>query len=334
VTIGWYIHHQGAGHLHRFLALRPRLPEVVALSSLARPPTIPDRAWVQLPLDVPVSRTSEPEAGGALHWAPLRHDGLRRRMSQIAAWIARARPDALVVDVSVEVALLGRLLGVPIIWIAQRGLRADDPHRTAFQAASAILAPWTASTQHDEICAAPPQAIFVGAISRFDDRKPEPPPQRRRVLLLVGRGGNEFTAREHRRVIYRTPRWEWATLGLRNPPGGTPTSDRDIDRVWQHLLASDVVVASAGSNVIAETAAARRPMICLPQTRPFDEQVCAARSLEASGLVESCERWPPTHRWDALLERALTRDPKRWEILHDGAAADRIRDHVERIACA
>jgi hypothetical protein len=334
VTIGWYIHHHGAGHLHRFLAVRPGLPGVVALSSLSRPSTIPDRAWVQLPLDAPASRGSEPEAGGALHWAPLRHDGLRRRMAQIAAWIARARPDALVVDVSVEVALLGRLLGVPVVWIAQRGRRIDDPHRTAFQAASAILAPWTQATQHDEICAAPARTVFVGAVSRFDDRTPEPPPRRRRVLLLVGRGGHELDAHELRRAIRRTHQWQWSTLGLRDPAHAASASGLDIDRVWQHLLACDVVVAGAGSNVIAETAAARRPMICLPQTRPFDEQVCAARSLAASGLVECCEHWPPTHRWDALLDRALARDPSRWEIFHDGAAADRIRDQIERVACA
>jgi len=334
MKIGWYIHHHGAGHLHRFLAVRPSLPGVVALSSLPRAPIVPTHGWVELPLDAPVRGGTEPTAGGALHWAPLRHDGLRRRMARIAGWIARVQPDALVVDVSVEVALLGRLLGVPVVWIAQRGRRTDDPHRTAFAAASAIVAPWTEATEHQPICEAPPGTVFVGAVSRFDDRAHEPPPQRRQVLLLAGRGGHELDAHEVRRVIRRTPRWEWRTLGLGDliqlPRSASAT---DVDRVWERLAASDVVVAGAGSNVIAETAAARRPMICLPQPRPFDEQLCAARSLATSGLVECCERWPPTHQWDALLDRAVARDPTRWGLLHDGHAADRIREQVERVAC-
>ena len=44
MRLGWYIHHHGAGHLHRFLALRASLPGVVGISSLPRPATIPDRA--------------------------------------------------------------------------------------------------------------------------------------------------------------------------------------------------------------------------------------------------------------------------------------------------
>jgi hypothetical protein len=335
MKLGWYIHHHGAGHLHRFLALRRAMPGVTALSSLPRPLGVPAHSWVLLPIDAPASGDSDPDAGGALHWVPLRHDGLRHRMARIAAWIERARPDALVVDVSVEVALLARLLGVPVIWIAQRGRRTDIPHRTAYMSASAVLAPWTAATQHDEISPAPPEAAFVGAVSRFDDRAPERSPCRRRVLLLVGRGGHELDAHELRRVIRRTHRWEWTTLGVGDSAHcSRSTPADDLDRVWEHLVAADVVVAGAGSNVIAETAAARRPLICLPQARPFDEQLCAARSLQASGLLESCERWPAVHQWDTLLERALERDPRRWDVFHDREARGRIRTQIEAVACA
>src|SRR3712207_8569721 len=62
-----------------------------------------------------------------------------------------ARPDVLVVDVSVEVALLARLLGVPVVLVAQRGRRDDDPHRRAYAAAAAVAAPWRSEEHTSEL---------------------------------------------------------------------------------------------------------------------------------------------------------------------------------------
>ena len=56
----------------------------------------------------------------AFHYAPLGHPGVRDRMAAIARWAAEADPALLVVDVSVEVALLARLLAVPTIVAAAR----------------------------------------------------------------------------------------------------------------------------------------------------------------------------------------------------------------------
>ena len=40
--VGWYVHHHGAGHLTRLLAVRPHLDaDVVVFSSLAAPVAVP-----------------------------------------------------------------------------------------------------------------------------------------------------------------------------------------------------------------------------------------------------------------------------------------------------
>lgn len=168
MSVGWYVHHQGAGHLHRFLAVRPRLPGVVGLSSLPRPEGVPADAWVTLPGDVPAGVPDDPTAGGTLHWAPRGVAGLRARTAAIAAWSAAADPRALVVDVSVEVALLGRLLSLPVVVVAQRGRRTDGPHRRAYAAASAVLAPWTAALHAPGDGPPEDRLVLTGAISRFD----------------------------------------------------------------------------------------------------------------------------------------------------------------------
>ena len=88
---------------------------------------------------------------------PYAHDGLRSRMAALSAWIADTRPDAMVVDVSVEVALLARLHGVPVLTMAQPGRRDDRPHTLGYAISEQILGP-VADEPPDQIWQADPTA--------------------------------------------------------------------------------------------------------------------------------------------------------------------------------
>ena len=118
--VGWYAHHLGSGHVARALTVAPLMrSDVVVLSSAPRPAGWPADRWLQLPRDDDAGGTDH-TAGRALHWAPLMHRGYGERMALIAEWIRGARPTALVVDVSAEVTLLARTLGVPVAtWMGQ-----------------------------------------------------------------------------------------------------------------------------------------------------------------------------------------------------------------------
>jgi hypothetical protein len=348
MRVGWYVHHHGTGHLQRFLTVRPHLEGVVGLSSLPRPAGLTPGDWVGLPLDAPASADSEPTAGGALHWAPLHHAGLRGRMAKVAGWISAARPDVLVCDVSVEVASLARLMGVPVVWIAQRGVRRDAPHQLAYTLAT-VAAPWTASLATPDT-GLPETTRFVGAISRFDGRASEPPPGRRAVTLVLGGGGHEVRAAQVSDAARGLGDWSWTVAGLGEAVGtpvgaaaGTPAGAvpprRVLDRgtvpdTWRLLCDADVVVASAGGNLIAEVAAARRPLVCLPQSRPFGEQHDGAGALARAGLAETLSQWPDPAGWREVLTRAQARDPHGWERLHDGGGAARLAAVIRERACA
>ena len=56
----------------------------------------------------------------------------------------RTRRACMVVDVSVEVAVLARTMGVPTVVMGMPGARDDRPHQLAFRLADAIIAPWPA----------------------------------------------------------------------------------------------------------------------------------------------------------------------------------------------
>ena len=322
MTVGWYVHHHGAGHVQRFGAVAPHLRDVVALSSARLP-------GVELPLDT-TDRPRDPTAGGALHWAPLGHAGLRERMARISAWIAANEPCAFVVDVSVEVAALARLHGVPTVVVAQRGRRDDPPHRLAYTSATTVAAPWTAATHLAGDGLPDARVQFTGAISRFDGRAPGAP-ERGVVLLVAGAGGHALDAADVVAAARATPDWEWHVAGALRV--GAPVVDHGADAdVWPLLQRAEVVVGTAGGNVVAEVAAARRPFVCVPQDRPFAEQQRQADALDRAGLADVHRAWPEAAAWPGVLAAARERDPARWEVLHDGRGAQRLAALVAEVA--
>ena len=321
--IGWYVHSQGLGHLHRLRSITAHLQTpVTVLSSLPKPADWQGE-WVELAEDLPLGDDRDACAGGTLHWAPRHHPGLLDRGAQVAAWVARARPTLVVVDVSVEVAVLVRTLGVPVVLAAMRGDRMDRAHRTAYDLAEALLAPWPQSLPEPWPREWTQKCWHVGGLSRLDDRVADLPPGSRRVVLLWGRGGSEVSAADIRAAAGQTPGWTWDVVGL---PGAAWVEDP-----WELLQAADVVVTHAGQNAVAEVAAARRPAVVVPQTRPHGEQLATAKALAAGGLAMVERTWP-TQDWSARLERARALDGSRWRQWSDGRGARRAAGLLDEAA--
>lgn len=334
MTVGWYVHHHGAGHAMRLQATLPYLDGVVALTS--REAGVAGCEQVALPLDLDPAPV-DPTAAGTLHWVPRGNPGLRDRMSRIAGWIASARPDAMVVDVSVEVALLARLHGCPVVLVLQRGRRTDAAHALAYAQADALVAPWTAATEPDA-AGLPERTHRVGAISRLDAAfaaAPAPPPRPGGdVLLLLGAGGHDLGAAQVEAAAAATPERTWHVVGTaaaRGPNVVAHGAGADVEAL---LRSCSVVVGSAGGNVVAEVAAARRPYVCLPQERPFGEQHGQADALRRLGTAEVRDRWPAVAEWPALLAAAEARPVERWALLHDGGGAGRLAAVVREVAAA
>ncbi|TNM67366.1 hypothetical protein FHN55_10815 [Streptomyces sp. NP160] len=333
--IGWYVHHHGVGHLQRLVAVTQHLrTPVTAFSSAARPAGFAGE-WVQLDRDddEPVDRSSA-TAGGALHWVPLHHAGLRSRSAAVVEWVARERPRLFVTDVSVEMTALVRLCGVPVVVAAMLGDRHDPAHRLGRAVAQALLAPWPAprrSAQDDD--GAP--VLHVGAFSRFDGRDaPAAASEPGRVLVLWGSGGRDVTDADLLAAAEAAPGWRWEHRvpgsALSAPVG---EGSRDGDGVWEALLRAEVVVVHGGHNAVAEVAAARRAAVVVAQERPFGEQVRRAELLRAEGLV-ALDAWPRAHEWPELLERARAVGAGPWERWAPGDGAQRAARHLDALAAA
>ena len=325
--IGYYVHHQGAGHLRRMESITARShQDVTVLSSLPRPASYAGD-WVRLAPDDQDPRPRDVTAGGTLHWAPRHDPGLARRSAQVLAWLADARPSLVVVDVSVEVALLVRLAGVPVVVAAMRGDRSDRPHVTAYDLADALLAPWS-----EDVPAPWPQrwldkTTHVGALSRFDGwHRPahRVSTGRPTALLLWGEGGGGPTDQEIARMRAATPEWDWQLAH--------PGSRLGPEQLWAALCGADVVVTHGGQNAVAEVAAARAPAVVVAGPRPFDEQHHTVAALRDAGLAVGLDGWPDAEDWPRLLGEAVRTGGHGWRRWSYGDGAARAARFLDVLA--
>ena len=318
--IGWYVHHHGGGHLRRLQAIRPQLRhhDVTVLSSLRRPDDW-QGDWVHLPMDL--GADAEPTAHGALHWAPTGVPGYRERMRLIATWVAQHDPALFMVDVSVEVTALVRLLGVRTATVVMPGDRSDRPHRTGYDLADLLIGPWPAGAHR--LPAGPAERVVaVGAISMFDGRRRPPlEPVPGRVLVLNGSGDGPSLADIDK--IQQRVGGEWIVRGGRG--------ERSTD-LWADLTSAEVVVTHAGQNAVADVAAARRPAVVVAAERPHEEQVATVRALRRAGLGVPLESWPDLDRWPDLIEQARRRGAEGWDRWNPGNGAQRAADAIEDAA--
>lgn len=356
--IGYYVHHHGSGHLSRASALALVLgDELTGLSSLARPAGWTGD-WLQLPADTgpDTDDPDDPTARGALHWVPRRAAGVRARAAALSAWFEHARPSAVVTDVSVEVALLARLHGIPVVVVAQPGRRDDEAHRLAYRIADRVIGFWPAG--FDVLQTAEPlgeRLATVGALSRFpvaeradagsrsgtDGAKDLPgegepgdegmsphssvAPESGDILVFSGTGGSGPGALN---AVARAAR---AALPDRH---FTELVDASAAQVETALARASLVFSHCGQNAVAEIASARVPAVLVAEERPFAEQERMAAALAASNLPvevmspESAE----VADWTALAERLEATDGDAWAAWVDGAAAERAAQIVRDVA--
>jgi hypothetical protein len=313
--IGIYVHHHGGGHAARTGAIGRALHErgvvVTYLSSLPADRLGPGESMV-LPLDSDLGADPGPTPG-ELHFAPLGSAGLAARMAAISGWIERRRPDLMVVDVSVEVAMLARLCGVPFAYVRQSGAREDPPHRLAYRWAAGLLAPYPKWLERRVPDRVRDHTAYVGAVTRFDG-SPRPAADGRDSRALVLGEWGSLTAE------LAAGARDWEVLG-----------PRPVDLALLSRCA--VVVAPGGANSVAEAAFARCGLVCLPRPRPFGEQVARGEDLERDGAAVVLAEAPEPDCWPRLLEEARARRGRleRWA---DGEGAGRAADYLIALARA
>jgi hypothetical protein len=242
-------------------------------------------------------------------------------MATISGWIAQHSPSAMVVDQSVEVVLLARLHGVPVVAMTAPGRRTDPAHALGLGVASAVVGAWPAGWTDRMLPGVTEDVHAVGAVSRFavSGGRAREPGRRPHAVLLAGTGGDGFTRASIARARDQTPHWDWTVLSRT-----LGTWHADPAAV---LATADVAVLHPGQNSLAEVAALRLPAIVVPADRPFREQHVTA-SVLADGWPAVVVDAMPARGWDDLLDEARFLDGEGWAEWCDGGAPARIAQVV------
>lgn len=322
--IGYYVHHHGAGHLTRAKAIAAASDWPITLIG-----TGIGSAGIDLPDDRPVSGQFGGDDGeifrpSALHYAPTDHDGVRRRVAMISQWIASAQPALMLVDVSVEVAMLARLASVPTVYVRLNGLREDAPHLDAFRAAAALLAPFAEALEPDATPAwVRAKTIYHAGITTA----PIPSPVRAKSILVVfGRGGGIGDGETLAQAAQACPDWHWRVIGPATPPNAIPANLEFagwVDGAAAEIASASLIIGAAGDGLVSAVLASDKAFICIPEARPFGEQQATATRLGQLGAAVVLPQWPPPASWPRLIDAACTAPATARRALHqaNGAAS-------------
>ena len=314
--IGWYVHHQGAGHLHRARAVAAALPRPCTIIGTLAGFDTNGLDILDLPDDRPLGggdfdgRDGAATRPEALHYAPLNHPGVRTRMARIAEWVARTDPALLVVDVSVEVAILARLLSVPTLVVRLAGTRTDQPHLEAFRSATRLLASFPEALDGgnvpDWVRAKTHYAGFLGApaeaeVTAGDD-----------IVVVFGQGGAGGDLAGLADAARAVPDRSWHVLGPVTGSGAIPPNLRLhgwVGDVATRVARAALLVGGAGEGLVALAAGQGKRFLCLPEPRAYDEQTEKAAALERIGAAIVHAGWPGAEAWPGLVRAGLALDP-------------------------
>lgn len=336
--IGYYVHHHGAGHQHRARSIAAMMQRPITLIGTGVSPMdaidtldLPDD---RQPDDAAFDgRDGQAHRPDALHYAPHDHPGIRARVAAIAGWIAEARPALMVVDVSVEVAMLARLCSVPTVYVRLSGDRRDPAHLDAFRGATALLAPFDRRLDQPGL---PDWVIdkthyFAG----LGQDGPAPPSDRSGLMFVLGRGGGQVDGGRFVAIARANPDLDIAVAGDVPELPDCPPNLRLlgwIEDVPAAIAASRCVVGGAGDGLVGQVLATATPFICLPEPRPYGEQTAKAAALEALDAALVLDAWPLPEQWNTLVEQAVDRAARRPADLHDPQGAAKAAAWIEALA--
>ena len=330
--IAFYIHHHGSGHFMRSLSIAKamNIDNIIFIGSdLKRfSHIIPANIQVlELPLDTPTSTEENYQEGNKVdcfHYVPLLVKGVTDRAAILSAFFQRNIHLLLIVDVSVEVALLARLCGIPTIIMRQHGIRTDLPHQLAYQSAELLIAPFGKELETSNNAAVIEKTFYSGGFSRTHLQTENLVAYDDQVAILIGTGGSSLDLNTILLIANQCTSYYFHILGEIIEPKNdfltNITFHGQVDNVEEILVRCKVVIGNLGHNTVMEIATLNKPFIGIPESRPFDEQIDKANAMKT---IEGFEVILPEEigstEWKALIERMSHSNSKLSVIIHPNA---------------
>ncbi len=327
MRLGYYAHHHGSGHCRQIDKLAALLPvdarrQLIVFTSLSSDAytftSIDETQIVSLQAedecddDVLKGRAGKHWQPASLHYSPVGNSNIQKRSHQILDTIYQRKIDLMIIDVSVEVAMLCRVASIPYLYIRLPGIRDDTPHLNAFAGALALLAPYPRLLEAtmtpewvgkktlylDFINTAQQKELFYHEFikilaklntSNVKDWKEAP---HTIITVIKGYGGHEAIDMKLPELRQLLPSAFIISLGPINDEMryhvDIATQVNDVTPFMQH---SDYLLMACGLNAVAQAYDYTTPLVVLPDDRPHQEQEVMAQALINQGRALSWQQF-------------------------------------------
>ena len=352
MRIGYYAHHHGSGHCRQADKLAALLPvnlrkHFIVFTSLAADAypftTVAEEQIVRLTPedkledDILLGRAGEYWQPESLHYSPVGNSDIQTRSWQIINGIKQHNIDLMIVDVSVEVAMLCRVASMPYLYVRLAGIRDDTPHVNAFAGALALLAPYPTTLEAADTENWSKQKTLYLDFLAGEDSKPtnyddflaslknlsadndanlslngkidlaSNTEQKQKIITVIkGYGGHEAIDDKLPELRILQPDALIISLG---PIAKDKRSYVDIAMqvpdVSPFIAHSDLLIMACGLNGIAQAYHHDTPLVVLPDQRPHREQEVMAEALIAQGRAMSWQHFVKESKNSQNLEELL-----------------------------
>lgn len=333
MRLGYYAHHHGSGHCRQIDKLATLLPtearqQLTVFTSLTSDTytfaAIDEAQIVRLPAederadDVLAGRAGQYWQPASLHYSPVGNSDIQQRSHKILDTIHQRHIDLMVVDVSVEVAMLCRAASVPYLYVRLPGIRNDEPHLNAFAGALALLAPYPrtlesamtpdwlakktlyldfinteqrdAQTYRDFIKYLMQLTTDEKALSLMLNDKDKDTPTI--VTVIKGYGGHQAIDAKLPELRQLLPHAFIISLGpIDEDKRHYVDIAVDVSDVTPFIEHSDYLLMACGLNAVAQAYDYATPLVVLPDDRPHQEQEVMAEALIIQGRALSWQQF-------------------------------------------
>lgn len=333
MRLGYYAHHHGSGHCRQIDKLSALLPtearqQLTVFTSVTSDAymfaAIDEAQVVRLPAederadDVLAGRAGQYWQPASLHYSPVGNSDIQQRSHKILDTIYQRRIDLMIIDVSVEVAMLCRAASVPYLYVRLPGLRDDEPHLNAFAGALALLAPYPRTLESTKT----PEWIsqktlyldFINTQQRdaqtyqdfikhlmqlITDKKAlslmlsdKDKNTSTTVTVIKGYGGHQAIDAKLPELRQLLPRAFIISLGpIDEDKRHYVDIAVDVSDVTPFIEHSDYLLMACGLNAVAQAYDYATPLVVLPDDRPHQEQEVMAEALIAQGRAFSWQQF-------------------------------------------
>ena len=331
MRIGYYAHHHGSGHCRQADKLAALLPnderaQLTVFTSLDiasyRFTAINEQQIVRLnaederPDDILAGRAGVYWQPASLHYSPVGNGDIQKRSHQILDTIFQRKIDLMIIDVSVEVAMLCRAASIPYLYVRLPGIRDDAPHIGAFAGALALLAPYPKALESAHtskwVCdktlyldfiysqkaesytygsfidilaklsvggkiSAPKSTNLPSIEAQLIDKSEATIPI---VTVIQGYGGHKAIDEKLPELRSLLPNALIVSLGpIDDDKRCHVDISAEVDDVTPFIYHSDYLMMACGLNAVAQAYHYDTPLIVVPDDRPHNEQAVMADAL-------------------------------------------------------